>query len=118
MITFFFSGPPYDGRAFQWKFDTLRSRNCRASDLTKTLYLNGEKLTIVAEFDDSHAPWLLVSDMWWGGHEHAPIAELRKMRADFPQFFIGRNGCIIDSDLPRGLRTVMMGPDATNPYER
>lgn len=109
MITFYFRGMPTFQGKFQRGVDSLCSWNCSYEELKREFGPLGknESICMIAEFDDSHTPWLLRQRH--GGYS---FKDMRAMREDFPKFYIfGTDGDIWDAD-SFGKTPVMRGPSS------
>jgi len=96
MITFYFSGKPFlKHDRFQRAFDTLRSWNGTPEDIKAhfDMTCNREQIHVQAIFDNSTQPPTLTTPA--GNYA---FADLRSFREDFPQFFVGLDGNIYESD--------------------
>lgn len=105
MITFYFSGEPFNGRTYERVGDILRSVRGTAADIVDRIR-PGERVVVVATFDDSVIPPRLTFRPIFGAFS---FHDARTMREDFPKFYVGLGGDILDAD-SFSKEPVMRGP--------
>jgi uncharacterized protein CbrC (UPF0167 family) len=95
MITFYFRGMPKQLSGYVKSIDSLSSWNCSAAELKEIFGPSGknESICIIAEFDDSQKPWVLKYR-----HRAYSFHDMRAFRDDFPEFYIGMDGSIWETD--------------------